>query len=70
MLYQGSQKVTRRAKAAGPTTRFFAVSAFKRCRDFPARLSAGRGMTCGGRVLWALRCAYARIVVPIGSARR
>ena len=24
----------------------------------------------GGRVLWALRCAYARTVVPIGSARR
>lgn len=47
MLYQGSQKETRRAKVAGPATRSFAFSACRRCRDLPARLGAGRGLTDG-----------------------
>ena len=42
MLYQGSQKETRRAKVAGPATRYLGFRAFRRCRDFPARLGAGQ----------------------------
>ena len=47
MLNQGSQNEIRRTKVAGPTTRSRWFSAFSRCRDFPMRFGAGRGMTGG-----------------------